>query len=834
MQIQPPDKIDTLAPRRQSMNNGSPGAIGELRFNSGQGCAPRGASPDDFLGLGGLLFSLIYWVESEPEQGRAGHTEVEQMREMRGQMDSLLGNLMTPTDDAPAQSRIAQGLKCLAKRSRGDLSNLPGGWEALSARLGEMEFAELDVLRDGVLGQAAARNAVLEQIPPDLRAWAQGVLEQMISALNPRWAQEAVSVSLSQIAAALSASPVDGRKLEAPMGALHAGLAMLEAELPQDGLPFVSMLDIYLQSLPVERSDALLTGLRPDKLAGGRRILSKISDVLERQQALAVLESLGALLGRKVHTQAKPALLKLEGRLARAVQAEDKLAASHALHKLCKLVDTCRQDCGPLAPEMVEEVRRLVARGLDLIRDPQGNPHGPLNGASLSKVDDFTLKHLREASSSLRPMGLELDRAAADSIGLQRVEALSRRTLQGIMDVFRLLSQDSVDVVELVQRLRGLSGVALQRIQQLADLGQFVGGLSADARLTMAQELSERVMSQLLRGGQAAIVHDAMRHMDLLESLQKEFCAVMIELGTHVNEQDYEHGALDISKQVSTTYHLLSGMVGALYDKILDLTGTDLIYSATPLPKDFYRALREQYGVNYDASKNAATVLLTDGRRSHAAHSARLTSPAHGYRVQTLDSFLEEAEEVSFADPLRVEDLIRHDMRLSVRGTGADSLPTRFIWPDQVTAEDLPRVAEEAIEALARVAGPVTATLADWMNYEHIATCLLKREWALDVEPPFRLEDDTAVHPEGEGALEVDVARNEDGSFTIATTFRFTAIRDATGLRPDGAAVTLCMNPESSWAEVHYCMQAAPDASRVELAGLPQFRYHFDVLEIME
>lgn len=834
MPIQSPDKIDALIPQRPGTSHGPPGAIGELRFNAVRRCAPRSVSPVAVSDLDSFLSSLAFWMGAGSAPGRARHDGLEQAREIRGQIDSLLGNLTTPTDDAPAQSRIAQGLERLARRSRGDLNKLSGGREALVARLSEMEFAELEVLRDGVLGRAAARGAVLMQISPDARAWADGVLEQMVSALNQRWAQEAASQSLSQVVAALTASPVDGQKLEAPMGALHLALAMLEATLPQDGLLPVPMLDIYLQSLSSERSDALVAGLRPEKLAAGQQILSKIGDEAKRRQAFAVLESLGALLGRKGHAQAKPALLKLEGRLAQAVRAKDKLAVARGLHKLCNLVDRCRQGGGSLAPEMVEDVRRLVACGLSLIRDTRGNPHGPLNGASLSKADDFTLRYLREAAGLLRPMGLELERAVADSIGLRRVEALSRRTLQGITAVFRALSRDSVDMVTLMRRLRDLSGVALQRIQQLADLGQFPGGLGADERLMIAQELSERAISQLLRDGQAAAVHRAMRHMDLLECLQKEFCAVMIELGPVVYEQDYKHGALEISKQVSTTFHLLSGMVGALQIKILDLTGTELLYTAASLPHDYYRALKEQYGVSYDASGNAATVLLTDAQRSHFAQHARLASPAHGYRVQTLASFLEEAEERAVAGPFRMEDVTRHDIRLSVRGTGADGLPTRFVWPDQLAEEDRPRVAAEALEALARVAGPAATTLAEWMNYEHIAASLLNKEEAWDMEPPFRLDDGTAVHPEGVGTLEFDVARDEKGGFAIATTVRFSDIRSVTGLRPDGPSVTLFMNPESSWAEVHYCLQASPDASRAELAGLPQFRYHFDVREATE
>lgn len=148
--------------------------------------------------------------------------------------------------------------------------------------------------------------------------------------------------------------------------------------------------------------------------------------------------------------------------------------------------------------------------------------------------------------------GLELDLEAADAVGLHRVEGLGRKLIAGMMDVFQTLSKQPVDMRVLMQQLRALSAMELQRTHQLMGLGHFAAeGLSVDGSRALAQNIGERVMSELRHVGQAATVHNAMRHMDLLKGLEGEFDRIASRLTDIVAQQDYKDGGTIIMKQCS-------------------------------------------------------------------------------------------------------------------------------------------------------------------------------------------------------------------------------------------------------------------------------------------
>ncbi len=84
-------------------------------------------------------------------------------------------------------------------------------------------------------------------------------------------------------------------------------------------------------------------------------------------------------------------------------------AVSVALHRLSLAVDHTYQAWGALPRGSVERVQLLVEGSMDLFRDHQNNPTGPLNWHSLSKLDEGMRKNLGDAAEVLWAFGLELD-----------------------------------------------------------------------------------------------------------------------------------------------------------------------------------------------------------------------------------------------------------------------------------------------------------------------------------------------------------------------------------------------------------------------------------------
>lgn len=73
------------------------------------------------------------------------------------------------------------------------------------------------------------------------------------------------------------------------------------------------------------------------------------------------------------------------------------------------VVDDIRQTYETLPDQLMRELRQLVGESMDLFRDDQSNPAGPLNGHSLSKLDDDIRANLGGAVPGLRSFGLKLE-----------------------------------------------------------------------------------------------------------------------------------------------------------------------------------------------------------------------------------------------------------------------------------------------------------------------------------------------------------------------------------------------------------------------------------------
>ena len=182
-----------LVLQRRDLAPGPLGVVGNLQFSAEQGGTPSsnrvGAMASDTRhSLTRLRADLASFLNGEPSDARrAQRMFVAEARENSRYIGNLLGSLTAPAVDAGAHSTIAQRLMQLSERSNGDLANLPGGAESLYFYLYELTVSDITALRNGVLGSPAARNAVLNQIPPNgLRHQASQLLYQIMNALDQR------------------------------------------------------------------------------------------------------------------------------------------------------------------------------------------------------------------------------------------------------------------------------------------------------------------------------------------------------------------------------------------------------------------------------------------------------------------------------------------------------------------------------------------------------------------------------------------------------------------------------------------------------------------------
>ncbi|HET8635462.1 MAG TPA: hypothetical protein VFL96_01285, partial [Acidobacteriaceae bacterium] len=624
-----------------------------------------------------------------------------------------------------------------------------------------------------------------------------------------------------------------------------------------------------------------------------REALSLI-DTGSEVQALTMLDHLRASLSSAIHAQAQPELRQLQARLTQAAHAQDRLVVARALYDLNALVDRSRQAYGPLPDALTEDVRALINGSRHLFRDFQRNPAGPLNVASLERLDDLSFVYLRRASS-LHFLGLELDRQAASAVAHARVAALRWQAVENMMEVLRTLSEEAVDISVLIPQLRNLSGLELQRIQQLRDLGEFAGGgPGPDECRAMARRTCQLAMEELFRTSrQALIVQNAMRHMMLLMDMEGIFGAVASGLESVLDQEDYRSGGAETLRQVVMTQHLLSGMNNEMNQRLLGLlsgrasSDTDIrlyvepIQGMIPSPaaatllnemnelplnvpyEDFvealnaqypelesqasldpdasarfnaiYRALREQYGVAYDPTQGRAAVTVTDSARATMVPRLRILPFAGPRAPRTFTLTVGGVGKVFTVGQAFHEAAIeRGNIRLSVRGVGEAGQAIRFVWPAGLSEWERPRAMGYALDALARVARSSTEPLTRLMDLGRISAILRDSLQEMGGGSPFRLDDGTVVQPEGDGLLILDVAQNEDWSFRLATTLRIIRIRSVKGARADGAAVIVNMNPRAlNWAEVHFTLHVAPDARWVRVVGLPQFRHYLDVNDIV-
>lgn len=816
MDIRRSSQNDVPSAQQSDRVSGSVATAGGLQFNINQNATTTGSGSrtSALSRLGGILANLKFAPQRFAAHARAQQGTLDQARDNGRRMGSLLLGLAMPAADVRTLDQTARTLEELGKLSQGDLDTLPGGRETLATHLAGLKLADLLALREGALDRKSAHHrALMGSISHNVCDEAFGLLEQMKKAVDLRLAQELVQAPLSRIIPILSDPQANVTALNEQLKALDAG---------------VGMLGTYLQSLPKDSWTTLLRTLQPARLDAARRALSRLADE-SSSQACATLDHLRVSLGREIYSRTRPELEQLQKKLDRAVQREERLAVSKALHDLSILVDRTRQAYGSVPAEMAEDVRELVKGSESLFRNQSCNPSGPLNGDSFKCVNDPILKYLRQAAS-LGDYGLKLDMAAADAAALQRVETLSRKVIDGMRALVRMLTEASLDKPAFLRKLRDISGAEAERIRQLMDLGHSMfGSLSLDERRDMTGKVCLRALETLRGDGIDLMLHDTTQHTTLLRGLESEFFMLAAKMQSVAFQVDYKYGGIQIGEQLFTSYHLLNFIANVTDRRLRSQQEIESFASAQRgmlLP-----ALRTQYGAAYDSATGIVTVLVTDSARMEMARGLktllshkepavrRVTLPVKGVNKEFIVS-----------EQLHVQGIEGSRISISVRGAGAYEQPLRFAWPDPVSPDDRRKAMGEALDMLGVLAGSQTGELMRLMDYAYVNSLVETGLQSMGAGSPFKLPDGTVLDLGSKGILAFDVVQTECGGFRIATTVRFSDLETVSGVRPNGTRVHVTMNSQLSWAEVRYALHMSSDAARqVDVVELPQFRHHFDV-----
>lgn len=867
MDIQPSSRLIPPIVERQDLAPGPLGTVGNLRFDPQQGGTAPASEPGKFRKVVGAVKATISQerrttqeaqTQDESQKLQMQRDFFKEIRDNSLHVGNLLGRLTVKTDTADAQGKVSRQLAEYCKWSEGRLTSLGGGAKALDVYMGELTFEDLEALRLGAVGDANIRAAVLNRIKDrEVRDQANAVLKEVEEALKLRLVKDVVQRPLTETIEMLSAQAIDNAALEGQLSSLYRNLNRLNLRGEDNAPSAVHMLDIYLKSIPANDRASLLDIEWLRQLNVAEQALLQLYDDSRRQQALDMLHAFHRSLGRYIHARAKGVLTRSARALGLAAGKAEPAAVSKALLDLHDLVDTTKQSYGWLPIEIAEEVQELTKDNLDYFRH-SSNPSGALNADSLRELDDFTLANLGRATR-LHSLGLDLDQVAMTTIKMGRVEPFRRQLVDGMKNVYLILSRERVDELALMRQLRSLSDVEQQYTQQLADLGQFVSGAPNAAELqSTAYRTCEPIVADLEFDKQLSLMNTMKPYLERLKGWINAFD----ELAKQVKEisalDDYKDGASKIGMHLAASRRLLNGLGDVmsrlrsdfirdslaanadalrLYDDELAQKGigfssmTQLIAS---IPSSgFYTGLREQYGVAYDARSGAASVLVTDSVREKMA--PELKAPPFAADRPTCRITLPVGKgsthfEVSEAFHKWITE--HRSISLSVRGTGERGRLVHYPRPVKDSPDEYPEAMGGALAALVKVAGSQEKARAHLMHYEHMLAAVVQGLERMDRDSPFKLEDGTVIlFSTDDWALTLDVARTESGIFRNTMTVRFTGIRAATGLRPDNTSVPVVLDPETSWAEIQYCMHVSADDSQIKQVEVPEFRYHFDLLE---
>lgn len=255
MQIQdygPPGNSDL---QRQNRESRPLGGFGNLHFKPQQGGAVGASRSGKWPHTEHFVSELLFAVSLESRGKRDLCRNTRTISENHRHISDLLSSMTAPFTDMQRSTEIARNLAIVSQLSQGDLANLRGGQEFLSAFLQGSTRLDLYVLREDVLSNEGTRAKILDKISCELRVQASAVLEQIRHAVD----RDSVREPLWRLAALLGDEPVDVEKV-------YDTLLLLPYK--------ACKLDNYFQSLPLDSSLALLNDLRPEKFEALERAVS--------------------------------------------------------------------------------------------------------------------------------------------------------------------------------------------------------------------------------------------------------------------------------------------------------------------------------------------------------------------------------------------------------------------------------------------------------------------------------------------------------------------------------------------------------------------------------
>lgn len=841
---------------------GSLGSTGNLRFKPKQGGTPRISRFGVLRArIGNLLARLkiaVSWVSKEI---RAQRKAVIQSRANSLRIASLLGALTAPAGDGKA--RIVQGLAQICKQINknedlkgGNLDSMLGGREALSIHLRQLSDMDLHALRDGVLSHLDFREEILTEMGA-LREQAGKILNQIKTAADQRIAKDVVQAPLSELDKLLSPlpvdgqiPPVDGQALAEKLIIFSNSLAMVqttnksfelsenngvvvELNAGEDTPQSLSMLESYLGSLPQDQVQELLAAFNSSKLEEAEQALAQLTSEPEQKQALAMLESIRRAFEREIIERSRESWVNVELALYQAEYSGSRAAVSEALCKLNAVLVETEQTYGWLPKAMVEETKMWFKDGLEKFRDVKNNPNGPLNEASLRRLDDVSVGNLRHATR-LHSLGLQLE--APTDAGQRRIQALGWQTVESMKNVFQAMTGESLDITVFLQKVRDLSGVEVLRVRELKALG------FDDSDVNEFEEFGRLALEELQRAVDPEQLGAVQSHMFQLKRQAEEFARIEKALVEVVSLADYKVGGQQIMAQLGATKQLLRSMSGAL-EEAFNLQNADSVPSesasldASTLPDAFYRVLQTQYGVAYDPQEGKAAVLLTDSVRALMVPRLEIIPNANssGHIPKKITLPVNGIEKTFTVSHQFFNDAIdRPDTYFSVRGVAPDGQLLSFTWPyfTKMDTDDRIRCLGSAMNVFDQIAGPALEALTRIVN-QQIYPGILEGEILMGQNAPFRLADGTICSAFGAQKLHFEFISNVDDSFSLAIRARANAglgeIRQA-----DGKKLFVRYDSETSWTETEYTLKVSSDGLRIEVEGLPQFRYHLDVVKDSE
>ncbi|WP_454005914.1 hypothetical protein [Alcaligenes sp. Marseille-Q7550] len=276
----------------------------------------------------------------------------------------------------------------------GGLYSLKGAKYCLHTYLEELTEFDLVALTGGALNKEKACDAVLDRVSPRLddavRKQASRVLKDVAKAVNQQAARHAMHKPLLQIVDLLAADSVNKQDLSAQ-------LLMLSDDRTTQKL--------YFKTLSTDEFKGLLGVLHSRNLDTVRQALWQTGDYWQANSLLGLVHSLELEFSRR----ASRSLRTEQVNLTLALGAGDRFAVTDALYRLSRVVEDAYQTWGALPQSELERVQRLVESSVDLLRDRQNNPVGPLNRHSLNKLDDGRRRNLGAAAVVLGSFGLELE-----------------------------------------------------------------------------------------------------------------------------------------------------------------------------------------------------------------------------------------------------------------------------------------------------------------------------------------------------------------------------------------------------------------------------------------